>query len=403
MFQSSRPKFSLDLTIKELSNIPQIKGSCYVDIQIRESPGMKSFPTFKHKTLHHINSGTNGESKSSQQPEELQTSVSSNLISVHTANKHIHNFKCAFNYNLRCNLRFPFNKKENLIGNKYLMMKVYYVDDSNDSSIGHHATELGRLELNLSEYLNFDEPTTSKYLLQNSKVNSIMTLVVFLDELPADYDFHTQLQITDNASSATSSRTSTQLNRGTPTKKKLFNVPQFEKNKVFGGFNGVLGSQTNGKTSAKSSALETSSVNSDSDEKPERSCRRKLGNRSGESRGGELHKEVRSKNEESQVTDKGTFMMDPTISNLYKKILESTWDPELHKLLQFDPEMCIEDIFKNGGNGWNQYLSQNFGTWEGDEHEGDEDYYTVNGLIDEPKYRDDLKSWNVDVNKILSK
>lgn len=398
MFQSNRPKFSLDLTIKELSNIPQIKGSCYVDIQIRESPGMKSFPTFKHKTLHHFDTGSNGESKSSSQPEESQTSVSSNLISVHTANKHIHNFKCAFNYNLRCNLRFPLNKKENLIGNKYLMMKVYYVDDSHDSSsISHHATELGRLELNLSEYLNFDEPTTSKYLLQNSKVNSIMTLVVYLDELPADYDFHTQLQITDNASSANSSRTSTQLSRGA-TKKKLFNVPQFEKNKVFSGFNGVLGGQTNGKNSPKSSALETSSVNSDGEERPKRSSRKKSGNRSGE-----LHREVRSKNEEAQVTEKGAFMMDPTISNLYKKILESTWDPELHKLLQFDPEMCIEDIFKNGGDGWNQYLSQNFGTWEGDEHEGDEDYYTVNGLIDEPKYRDDLKSWNVDVNKVLSK
>lgn len=402
MFHSDRPKFSLNLTIKELSNIPQIKGSCYVDIQIRESPGMKSFPTFKHKTVQHKDSNMSSSSVSSTT--ESQTSVSSKLISVHTSNKHIHNYKCAFNYNLRCNLRFPLNKKENLIGNKYLMMRIYYVDDSHDSSLGHGSstTELGRLELNLSEYLNFDEPTTSKYLLQNSKINSILTLVVYLEELPADYDFHTQLQITDNASPTTSSRTSTQINRK-PTKKKLFNVPQFETNKVFSGFNGVLGTQTNGKASTKSSVLESSSVaDSDNEEKQERSNRKKNLLR-GDVHNAELLKEVRSKGGETSVANKGTFMMDPTISNLYKRILESTWDPELHKLLEFDPEMCIQDIFHNNGEGWNKYISENFGTWEGGEHEGDEAYYTINGLIDEPKYRDELKSWNVNLEKLLSK
>lgn len=400
MFQSGRPKFSLDLTIKELSNIPQIKGSCYVDIQIRESPGMKSFPKFKQRTAHLMDLGSNSNGRDAA--EESQTSVSSNLISVHTTNKHIHNFKCSFNYNLRCNLRFALNKKENLIGNKFLMMRVYYVDDSHENSAGisNHATELGRLELNLSEYLNFDKPTTSKYLLQKSKVNSIMTLVVYLEELAADADFHTLLQITDSSSNTPTS-TSTQLGRSA-TKKKLFNIPQFELNKVFSGFNGVLGSQATGKNSTKSSALETSSVGDSEEDKHENSGKKKCSFRGAVSRS-DTQQELRSKHGEEVPTDQGTFLMDPIISNLYKKILESTWDPELHKLLKFDPEMCIEDIFKNGGDGWNRYISENFGTWEGDEHEGDDDYYTVNGLIDETEYRENLKSWNVDVKKVLSK
>ena len=81
---------------------------------------------------------------------------------------------------------------------------------------------MGKVDINLSEYLNFDEPITTKYLLNDSKVNSILGVTIGLNELSSTFDFHTQLQIQDSNSSISggstsiSNNTNSMLSRPTP-------------------------------------------------------------------------------------------------------------------------------------------------------------------------------------------
>lgn len=87
--------------------------------------------------------------------------------------------------------------------------------------------------------------------------------------------------------------------------------------------------------------------------------------------------------------------MDPIVSGLYRKILESTWDPELLPLLDYTPEKCINDIFNNSDNpkGWCPNIKQD--NWDNDED--DDGLKNLNGLINESKLRDDLRSWVVEM------
>lgn len=101
-------------------------------------------------------------------------------------------------------------------------------------------------------------------------------------------------------------------------------------------------------------------------------------------------------------------MMDPIVSQLYCKILESSWDPELYPILDYTPEQCIEDIFNNPDNkyGCNLKLKQLYESKLNDESEElkelDNSYRELNGLISESKYRSDLKSWNINVDDLPS-
>lgn len=345
MFSSKKPKFSLDLTVNELSNIPQVSGYCFLELSIKDSKRLRLFPLKGHAPA-------DDDKLILKSLDVSQLTSSSGNVTVTTSRKKIHNFKCSFNYNLTCNLRFPYKRRENLIADKFLSVRVFYVNDAK-----HHTTELGRLDVNLLEYLNFTNPKSSKYLLRESKVNSILSLTVFLKELPSNYDFHTQLQIHDSHSTHESEK-----KRSTSTTK--FNVPQFERSKVFGGLNDVI-HLPNDLASFTHSASPTS-LHFSSDEL----------------------EVLRPKPDEAS-----NVIMDPIISNLYKKILESTWDPELHTLLAYPPEKCIEDIFASPSpQAYRELLAKKFGGWR-DEDDGD--VREINGLINEVKFRDDLRSWLV--------
>lgn len=117
---------------------------------------------------------------------------------------------------------------------------------------------------------------------------------------------------------------------------------------------------------------------------------------------------------------KQQVMVDPLISHLYCKVLESNWDPDLAILLQhYSPEQCINDIFESKENpiGINQKLKAHYdnviggassnsaggrsseggssggvGADDDDLSNGEREIY---GLISELKYRTDLKSWKL--------
>ena len=410
MFSSSKkPRFNLDLSIHEISNIPHVSGYCYIDIQVRD--GKKRKPHLLLKA------SSNDINNSNPSLDMFEGSYSSSDVSTSTSMKKIHNFKCKFNFNMNCNLKFLVKKKNNRISSKYLLMKVYYVTEDDVKHKDHERVvshrgqkiELGRLELNLSEYINVEEPLTSKYLMSNSKVNSILNLTVFLSELPEGYDFHTQLQVSDeSAHTSTSGSLNTAntkvQNKPAKSKNTKYNAPNLERTKIFGGINDVIKSS---ETSPLAN-LSTSSIPSDDSDKqsqvqqnhgpPNRADLRDYESTTSKQRSSGEHGTTSSNIISSanivNETRNANVMMDPIVSRLYQKILESTWDPELQDLLQFTPQECINDIFDNDGDGWNKAVSQNFGSWS-DENNDDESIKNINGLINEASFREDLRSWTI--------
>ncbi|KAL6451456.1 hypothetical protein SBY92_002798 [Candida maltosa Xu316] len=237
---SNKPKFAFNLSINELTNVPEINGSCFIELQVKDGSRRGGGHGHSHVSANGsdkkstLMSPSNSSRAFLNKFDDITTSLSLNPnsnskdsssvsgnVAATTSRKRLHNFKCAFNYKLSCNLRFSVKKKGNLIANKYLLLKIFYVNDTSNHTSSSQITELGRLDINLSEYLNFDEAITTKYLLNDSKVNSILSLTIGLNELPPNFDFHTQLQIQDNNSSINSrTDTSNLLSRPTTSAKK---------------------------------------------------------------------------------------------------------------------------------------------------------------------------------------
>lgn len=409
---SSRPKFAFNLVINDLTNVPEINGSCFIELLIKDggkneynNKASKSIATaiavpsatsrsFLNKFDDFTTSLSSNQNSSSGSKEGTTLSLSGN-VSATTSRKKLHNFKCNFNYRLSCNLKFKIRRKGNLVANKYLLLKIFYVNDSGAQSIVgglSQITELGRLDINLSEYLNFDELITTKYLLNDSKVNSILSLSIGLNELPPNFDFHTQLQIQDNQSSVNSrTDTSNLVARSTSARKNNYNVPQFEKKNVFNGIGNVFGDS--GTFNGTPPTSPSTPVENGNTTQAYADGSKTESNISVVNRG--------NGQQELQPNMLQQILMDPIVRQLYCKILESRWDPELHTLLTYSPEQCIDDIFNNPKNkyGYNMKLKEYYESKkQNDEDELnklDESYRELNGLISEVKYRPDLKSWNI--------
>lgn len=353
MFSTKKPKFKLDFNIKELSNIPHTTGYCYVDVFVQDGHGGLRAALSLWKPVKDDSNGT--ESKLS----------TSGHVHVRTSKRKIHNFRCLFNYNVSCNLRFPYKKKDNMIGNKYLLLKVYYMGEKSSKFEGNQ--ELGRVELNLAEYLNFSGPVTAKYLLQDSKVNSILSFSVGLSELPSDFEFLTQLQIDDSNHHSTQASTS-QLQKNDSS----FNVPLFLKKAVLGGLDGVINSQS----------PEESHRQSGEEDLSKREPR-------------ELKEPL---NEQKEAPTRQTYdniIMDPIVSGLYRNVLESAWDPEMLELLKVPPEKVVEHIFNCGPDeDWREGLPvyKDLGRLLRSDKSRERD---SSGLVGEELYREDLKSWSI--------
>lgn len=378
-FGTKRPKYKLDLNINELSNIPQVTGECYIDVQVRDNNKLKSFLTFRALSLKGNNKSEDDSTPSLvKNPEANALLGSGGNISLTTSSKKIHNFKCSFNYHVSCNMKFAVKRRENLIADKFLLMKIYYVGEKHKEFGMHHSEnrlELGKLEINLSEYLNFNEPVTSKYLLKDSKVNSILNLTIHLSELPANFDFHTQLQVKDSTNNhhEMNARSTAQAAHNTSNQ---YNIPQFERKNIFGGLNDVIGNEKKGRLSTESSRRDVSVSSEDGKSKP-----------------GAGRKSQYLKTNDQAVANNydSTVLIDPMVNDLYKKILESTWDPKLHLLLDFTPEICINSLFDDTIPQWKQKLKEQLA----DDDENDDEVRCIHGLVNETNFREDLRSWSV--------
>lgn len=370
---SRRPKFKFELAINELSNIPYTSGHCYLDIRVGDGSQSGLIAAFSQ-----LKPAPKGLNDSVDTSSSSASHVSNSKgIHVHTSLRKIHNFKSSFNYKVSCNLRFSVKKRDNMISDKYLTILVMYASEKKSRS-NRNGTELGRVKLNLAEYLNFTEPLSSKYLLQESKVNSILSLTTYLEELPADFDFHTLLHIEDSKHSATSSSAS--VSKSNKLSTRSFTVPQFQPAGVFGGLDRVINSQPSVTNGLKTGAPSEEHTN----------------NKSGSSK--ELPKNGDQQDNDAPSFTVHTFdnvIVDPLVSGLYKKVLESTWDPELQNLLKFTPEKIIDDIFNSKGSEYTEETKNSTKDFDIIDEDSDDNFKDTKGLINEARYREDLRSWKV--------
>lgn len=373
MWKSKRPKLKFDLTINDLSNIPHTSGHCYLKIQIADGSqsGIIAIILQLKPFSLELDDFNPGELSSFPLSGSF-SSYGSRSISLRSLNFKIHNFKCHFNLKVSYNLRFRFRCKENMIGDKFLTIRIFYAAEK--SSKLEHPVQLGVVKLNLAEYLNFDETVTAKYLLQESKVNSILNLTTKFEELPSDFDFRTELRIDESKLSQTSPSSLLTFCKLSDSNFRSFKIPQKLQKKVFGGLDGVMNVPSwSGANSEQS--IHDDNKNAQKDHVTTTSS-------------GELSRQDLGSHSLENV------MVDPIMGNLYRRVLESTWDPDLHALLKLTPEKIVQESFLDSDHNGNVEKNLEFyrSLTASYEEESNQD---KTGLLVEAKVRDNFKSWSV--------
>ncbi len=144
--KSKRPRFALTIIIHELANIPQVSGSVSVRWYIKDT--------------------------TSKQPTRGRTSVSK-----------IHDHRAVWDYTISTKIRLSINRQTKHLNDKFLVLIVYMEFPNKEKST------LGKVEINLAEYASMEDPTANRYLLQESKVNCIINVLIGMELLRGESDF----------------------------------------------------------------------------------------------------------------------------------------------------------------------------------------------------------------------
>ncbi|OWB81481.1 hypothetical protein B5S33_g98 [[Candida] boidinii] len=151
---SQKHHFELDLEISELTNIPQLTGTSFLVLTISNHRSVKN-----HQSRLHSKSTFKDISKKIP----------------------IKNHKCNFNYELKnVPIKLYEESKTKILSDKWLHITFYTEIKNNNSS---NRSKLGLVEINLTEYVNDREKINNRYLLQESKVNSICKLSLFIKHI----------------------------------------------------------------------------------------------------------------------------------------------------------------------------------------------------------------------------
>ncbi|KAK9454348.1 N-terminal C2 in EEIG1 and EHBP1 proteins-domain-containing protein [Dipodascopsis uninucleata] len=143
--KSRRPKFSLALTIHDLSNIPLLSGCVYVKWHIKDS--------------------TSGDSRG------------------RTEKVSIKDHKAVWNYVREIEAVRMVIRKDGRLSNRYIVFEVV-------SEMAGEKIDLGNIHVNMAEFAK-EKSDGRRYLLQNSKVNSTLKISMKFHQLSGDSTFST--------------------------------------------------------------------------------------------------------------------------------------------------------------------------------------------------------------------
>lgn len=312
--KSRRPKFLFNLKINELTNIPQSSGYCFVKWHLKDGTG-----TTSHTIIPEIGSPQSNV-KSSSQSRGATPRV---LVKSHRAH---------WNYSLQkpVQVKLVTDKNKNL-NSKEMVLEVYFefleptnashgkfqhsrqlsdassTNSSASSSNSNVYTQkvsrkmlLGVVEVNIAEYVNREQHmVTSRFLLQKSKVNSILSLGIQLELTRGSFD---DFQLPSAVSSG--QLPNTFRNGITEVFDESSDISS-PVSSTFLGNSGASGSNYNGSSSPAKKTADLS----------------------------------------------GSFSIaisNPFVEKLYQKTFQVPWDPRPG---EFTPKECVEDIL-DGGDGW---------------------------------------------------
>lgn len=318
--QSKKPKFLFTFQIQELANIPKVSGICYVKWHIKDTATQQ----FKGRT----------------------------------SKVHIKDYRASWSYDFESLMKLSINRNK-LLQEKILVLTVYLGVTDHVHVNGHHLNHqqlenidhrlpkvekkhvLGKVEINLAEYVNYDEPTSNRYLLQQSKVNCILSVKIGMELLKGD--------------------------------KTEFVAPSIKSSNIFRGISNVLNESVHESSTGQSS--------------PAASYNR-AGSGSQVSGSEKIHRTI-------------AITSDPVVSKLYEKTFEISWDPRPGELTAAE---CIDDIF-SGGDGWaKNEEGVNLIDLDIRANETHHPLYQVNdssgnsstkALLKESDVRPDMRSWSI--------
>lgn len=209
--QITRPKFVLSLGIHELTNIPSPVGECYVKWHMKE----RSISSFKGKTkLAHIRDYKVVWGHSTQALMKIGLTKNHQLkdktlvLCVYQLPPHQHHH------------HHHHNGKDEAIRSR----SPTIISDINQLSqdISNHQNEkskktyLGKVEINLSEFVNFEESKTNRYLLKEAKINAVLHVEIRMEAVEGqNIDYNAPQLKSKGLSSVFNSETSSFPDSGT--------------------------------------------------------------------------------------------------------------------------------------------------------------------------------------------
>ncbi|ODQ79487.1 hypothetical protein BABINDRAFT_176389 [Babjeviella inositovora NRRL Y-12698] len=330
-------KYNVSLSFQELTNVPQPVGSCVIKYFASSSAtndlkALKNKPTPPCKIL---------------------------------------NFKCRINYETKFRSTLAINAKSGkLAKEKKLVLLMYYSTTEGDATVqalGRLKLEyMGRVEINLSEFLHdhANQAETHRYLLQDAKVNSILTLKLGLTPVDvsnsliglspsrtstSNSSFVSTNTASDNDSALGLHSSSSGLlpdKRTLRTSQSYGSVPPsplLEVTSDSGSASRQLTSKPHALKHAlsQSSSPTASSINESDSRASLDSARKGIFIASAKPL---IHHKTQSPNADVVKP----LIIDPIINKFYNKICDISWD---QRQGEFSPQECVDDIF-NGGTGW---------------------------------------------------
>ncbi|SCU95291.1 LAME_0F11562g1_1 [Lachancea meyersii CBS 8951] len=307
--KSKRPKFLFQLKITELSNIPQSSGYCFVKWHLKDGTGT---------TSHSIVPSSSDSADSGSGAAAVRSSSQSRGATPRVLVKH---HRAHWNYTLPKPVLVKLTTdKSRVLQRKELVLEVFFEflerlgpgagdrkgsqqsDASPSSGSGSSNSVytqrvsrkvlLGVVEVNLAEYINREQrQIPSRFLLQKSKVNSILSLAIQMELARGSYEDFESSQYSNSG--------------------QLPNTLRNGISEVF-----------DASSDASSPTSSTFTPN------------------------------TASNNSAAKKTDvQGTFSItinNPFVDKLYQKTFQVPWDPRPG---EFNPKECVEDIL-DGGDGW---------------------------------------------------
>ncbi|AGO13590.1 AaceriAGL291Wp [[Ashbya] aceris (nom. inval.)] len=319
--KSKRPKFLLHLEIKELSNIPQSSGYCYVKWHLKDGTGTLSHSVKEVETADQQHVAVSNQSKGS------------------TAHVLVRAHRARWNHRLEPPVKVKLAvDHERRLASKELTLDVYFefmegehvhvrgncpspspsTLSSQSGTVtgtggsggsvytkkvsGKHL--LGSVTTDLADYVNpQQEPVTKRLLLQRSKINSILTLSIRLQLIRGHMDDFI-LREQQEPFSGTGAGWHDVFEDGAPDMAPPLVVPQI--------------------TRTSSPSMNNSSGNS------------------------AYHNGLSPARRFTKNDGLSMTFTNPVVEKLYQKSVEISWDPRPG---EYSPRDCVEDILE-GGDGW---------------------------------------------------